>query len=88
MGERALRVDVGSVERPTLATVDALARLRLSAARLGLELRLRGAGDELAALLELAGLAAVLGVEVRRQPEEREEAVGAEEEGDLGDPGV
>ena len=45
---------------PTLATVDALARLRLDAQRLGWEIVVRDPVTALAELLELAGLTAVL----------------------------
>ena len=69
----------------SLATVDALARLQLAARRRGLELRVRSAPGELRELIELAGLTAVLGVEPRREAEEREERLGVEEEGELGD---
>lgn len=54
--------DVGAVTDPDCATVDALARLQLTAARLGSELRLRGASDELHELLALAGLCDVVGL--------------------------
>jgi len=66
---------------PDLGTVDALARLQLAGRRLGFEVRLVAPTEELLELLELAGL-----VEVLRQPEEREEALGVEEERELGDP--
>jgi anti-anti-sigma regulatory factor len=68
------------------ATVDALARLALAARRRGCQLRLRGLPRELRELIELAGLTAVLGLEPRREAEEREERLGVEEEGELGDP--
>ena len=67
-----------------MATVDALARLALQAGRLGLELRLVDAPRELRELIVFAGLTEALGVEARRQPEEREQALGVEEEGQLG----
>jgi anti-anti-sigma regulatory factor len=73
---------VGTV---SLATVEALARLQLAARRRGYELRLRGLSRELRALIELVGLTEVLGVEARRQPEEREQRLRLEEEGELGD---
>ena len=58
-GERARRplVQTGAVD---IATVDVIARLRLRAARAGLEMTLHGVVPELEALLELSGLAAVL----------------------------
>jgi len=68
-----------------LALVDALARLQLEALRCGFRISLGRAPDELAELVELAGLDEVLGLESRRQAEEREEHVGVEEEGDLPD---
>jgi hypothetical protein len=62
-----------------LGTVDALARLRLAGKRLGFEVRITPT-EELVELFELAGL-----LEVLREPEEREEPLGVEEEGQLGD---
>jgi hypothetical protein len=62
-----------------LGTVDALARLRLAGKRLGFEVRITPT-EELVELVELAGL-----LEVLWEPEEREEPLGVEEEGQLGD---
>ncbi len=72
----------------TLAVVETLARLQLSLRRRGGELRLLDAPSELAELVRLAGLADALGLEPRRQPEEREEGLRVEEEGELGDSAV
>jgi hypothetical protein len=69
-----------------LATIEALARLQLAARRLGLELRLREAPEELRELIAFAGLSGVLGVEPSGQPEEREQRLGVEEEGELLEP--
>ena len=69
-----------------LAVVDTLARLALAERRCGRKLRLVKVSTELRELLVLTGLDGVLGVEPRREPEEREDRVGVEEEGDLGDP--
>ena len=69
----------------SLAAVEALARLQLAARRKGLDLRLHVVSRELRDLIQLAGLTQVLGVEPRGQPEEREQRVGVEEEGELGD---
>jgi hypothetical protein len=69
-----------------LGTVDVLARLRLAARRSGVEFRLREAPAELAELITFVGLAEVLGVEPRGQAEEREQAIGVEEERELDDP--
>jgi hypothetical protein len=71
-----------------LRTIDLLARLQLVARRHGHELRLVHASPELGELLTFTGLDAVLCVEPRRQPEEREDAVGVEEEGELDDSAV
>ena len=70
------------------AAVDALARLKLAATRVGLELRLRHASAELRCLISFTGLDEVLRVEPERQVEEREQRLGVEEEGQLGDPAV
>jgi hypothetical protein len=67
-------------------TVDALARIQLSAHRHGRRLRLWRASDELRELIELVGLGDALGVEPRREPEQREQRVGVEEERELDDP--
>jgi hypothetical protein len=71
---------------PTIAAVDHIARLQLGMKRAGYELRLANVGDELSSVIELAGLAAALRVEVQRQPEERKEGGHVQEEGDLADP--
>jgi hypothetical protein len=73
---------------PDVLTLDALARLQLSARRRGRRLRLRAASDELSDLIELAGLSEALGVEPHRQPEQREQRAGVEEERELDDPAV
>jgi hypothetical protein len=67
-------------------TVDTLARLQLAARRLGCRVQLREVSDDLQKLIAFVGLAVVLGIEPCRQPEEREECLGAEEERELGDP--
>ena len=69
----------------SLDAVEALARLQLAARRKGLDLRLHVVSRELRDLIELAGLTDVLRVEPQRQAEEREERLGVEEEGELGD---
>ncbi len=60
--------DVGTFS-PDAAAIDTLARLQLNARRLGLELRLRHASNELQDLLAFAGLRDVLRVEASGQPE-------------------
>jgi STAS domain len=70
-----------------LAAVDALARLALLARRLGCPLNVRRASPELRDLLELCGLADVLGVwRSGRQPEEREQPLDVQERVDPDDP--
>jgi hypothetical protein len=64
-----------------LGAVDALARLHLAGRRLGFTVWLVTPAEELLELLALAGL-----VEMIRQAEEREQALGVEEERELGDP--
>jgi anti-anti-sigma regulatory factor len=57
------------VRRPDLAIVDSLARMHLGARRRGRRLVLRNVSDELRGLIELVGLADVLGLEPRREAE-------------------
>ena len=56
---RADLCEVGGVE-PDAVTVDALARLQLAAGRCSCQVRLRGASEELRALVAFMGLADVL----------------------------
>jgi len=90
--------DVGAIVAPDAVTVDALARLQLTARRLGREVRIRHASGELKQLLALMGLSDVVplsdaappsngsGLEAGRQAEEREVDLGVEEEADPADP--
>ena len=71
---------------PDALTLDALARLQLSARRQGRQLRLREPSTELRELIAFAGLSDVLRVEPSRQAEEGEQRVGVEEERELDDP--
>lgn len=77
--------DVAAVASPDVVTVEALARLRLTARRHGWQFVVRGAGPGLRQLVGLLGLTDALG-EAGGQPEQREEAGGVEEAGDGGDP--
>jgi anti-anti-sigma regulatory factor len=77
--------DVASLG-PSLAAVDGLARLQLEARRRGEVVRLQRVSPALRELLDLTGLADVLGVEMGGQAEEREERLGLEEERHPGDP--
>jgi hypothetical protein len=54
---------------PRLELIDLLARLELATRRRGWTLRIRDAPPELRGLIELIGLAGVLGLEPQRQPE-------------------
>jgi ABC-type transporter Mla MlaB component len=82
---QALECDVAEIASPDLGTVEALARIALTAKRLGTDIRLRGASVELLQLLALCGLPIELILEGEREAEQREEARGIEEEGDPGD---
>jgi len=77
--------DVGALA-PDAAAVDALARLQLTARRLGYEICLRDASVDLRDLLDFIGLRDVLRVEAEGQAEQREQALGVEEERELDDP--
>jgi len=54
--------DVAGLSSPDCATVEGLARLQLTARRLGCTVRLRNASDELHGLLALSGLCGVVGL--------------------------
>ena len=83
--------DVGAVVRPDAVTIEALARLHLTALRFGCRIVLRDPSAELADLLTFAGLCDANGstagsvVEPVGDPEEREQVGGIEEEADAGD---
>lgn len=98
LGERPGRrviCDVAGLTESDAVAVEALARLQLTARRLGRRLWLRHAGCGLRQLIALVGLADVVpslpagmrvepaeggsGIESRRQPEQREPPVGVEE---------
>jgi hypothetical protein len=86
-GAQVVVCDVGALAGPDVVAIDGLARLQLTARRLGSQIRLRRASGPLQGLLALTGLAEVvpgsgLCVESCRQPEEWEQAGGVEEEAD------
>lgn len=81
-------VECGSVEQPSIATIDQIARLQLDAQRCGCRLELENANPCLVELIELAGLAGVLCVEPRGQPEQREHLRRVQEERELDDPSL
>jgi ABC-type transporter Mla MlaB component len=84
--------DVSSVGDPDAGTIDALARMQLTARRLGRRVQLRDACADLQDLVALTGLGDVLPLygalrlEAGRQAEEGEESRGVEEEADPDDP--
>ncbi|MGH8901205.1 MAG: STAS domain-containing protein [Egibacteraceae bacterium] len=85
--------DVGALVDPDVGTIDALARLALTARRLGRQVRLRHACGELQELLALVGLGDAVGlesgtlrVESRGQTEQREQPRGVEERVEPDDP--
>ena len=85
--------DVGAIVVADAVTVDALARLQLTARRLGCELRVEHASAELRGLLAFMGLSGVVpladsGFEPGRQTEEREQRVRVKEERDPADPAI
>ena len=87
-GAEVLVCDVAALTHPNAGTIEALARLQLTARRLGREVRLRDPSRELRELVDLCGLEDVLRVQPLRQPEQREQALGVEERVEMGDPPV
>jgi ABC-type transporter Mla MlaB component len=79
--------DMAWLRRADLAVVDLVARLLLAARRGQCRLRIMNPPEGLEELLALSGLDDVPGLrfEVVRQPEQREEALGVQEEGDATD---
>jgi ABC-type transporter Mla MlaB component len=59
-GSAVLICEVGALADPDATAVDALARLQLTARRLGGDIRLRHASPELLELLDLFGLSGVV----------------------------
>lgn len=83
--------DVGVLDEPDALTIDVLARLQLTARRLGRRVRLLDACGELRDLLSLTGLSDVvpcgeLNLQSGGEAEEREPPGGVEEEADPPDP--
>ncbi|MER5793463.1 STAS domain-containing protein [Streptomyces sp. NPDC001980] len=83
-GRRVVVCDVGGLGPPGLAAVDLLARLELAARRAGGRIRLRDPDPALRSLLRFVGL----GLQVEGEVEEREPALGVEEEVEPGQPAV
>jgi ABC-type transporter Mla MlaB component len=83
-----IEVDLGALSRVDLSTIELLARLQLIAQRGGSRLMVCNPPDGFGDLLSLLGLESYLSVrvDVVRQPEQREESGGVQEEGDPADP--
>ena len=84
--------DVGALADPDAVTIEALARLQLTARRVGSQIGLRNASRELRELIDFVGLSSVVPlsrgsrIEAGRQAEEREVRGGVQEERDPADP--
>ena len=85
MGRRIVVLECSTLGEADAAQLEGIARLCLTLKRGGCELRLANPGEGLLELIELAGLASVLGVEAGGEPEEWEQPVRVQEEGELGD---
>lgn len=83
-GAGVVVVDVAGLGPPGLGVVDLLARLELAARRAGGRILLREPDPALPALLDLVGLR----FEMEGQAEQREPALGVEEEVEPGEPAV
>jgi hypothetical protein len=80
---RTVCLDCGPIDEPTAATIEQIARLKLAAGRGGCQLELRNAKPSLLELIDFAGLAELLRVEVQRQSKKRKDPLGVEEKGEL-----
>jgi hypothetical protein len=80
---RTVCLDCGPIDEPTAATIEQIARLKLAAGRSGCQFELRNAKTSLLELIDFAGLAEVLRVEVQRQSKKRKDPLGVEEKGEL-----
>jgi hypothetical protein len=65
----AIILDCASVEEPEAGTIERIARLQLAARRSAVDLRLANVSRSLLELIDLCGLAEVLRVESKGQPE-------------------
>ena len=86
MGRHTFVLDCSALPDANAEQLDGLAQLCLRLRRAQCELRLVNPSAGLRELIDFAGLAGVLAVESRGEAEEGEEALGVEEEGELGDP--
>ena len=88
MARRLIVLDCSCWAACDARDVARLASLHLALRRLGCELRVRNPPPELIELIAFFGLLDVLGVESGREPEEREQLLRLEEEGEPGDAAV
>ena len=86
-GAEVLVCDASGLAAADVVALDAIARLQLTARRLGDRICVRHATAELEDLLRLTGLAEICGLLgiLEREAEEREHPLGVEEEGQLDD---
>jgi ABC-type transporter Mla MlaB component len=86
-GAELVVCDVGDLTEEDALTLDLIARLQLTAKRLGARVCVRNASERLCELLTFTGIAEVCGlrVELERQPEQGEERLRVEEERELDD---
>ena len=85
MGQRVVVLDCSALADANLGQLECIARLCLRLKRRGCVLRLANPSEGLLELIELAGLASLLGVEAGGEAEQREDPGGVEEERELGD---
>ena len=87
-GAEVLVCDASALATSDAVAVDAIARLQLTARRLGSRICIREPPADLCSLLRFTGLAEVCGLraELERQAEEREQPLRVEEERELDDP--
>ena len=84
----AVVCDLAGVAGADLTAIEALARMQLTARRLGRGMCVRNASAALEDLMRLVGVAEVLLGRLRRQPEEGKQAVRVEERVEADDPPV
>ena len=86
-GAEVLVCDASDLVDADVVALDAIARLQLTARRLGRRICLRHAPVKLEELLRFTGLAEICGLRLvlERKAEEREDPLRVEEEGQLGD---
>ena len=86
-GADVVLCDVSRLANADAFALELLARIQLTARRAGARVDVCHVSERLGALLAFTGLAEACGlrVEAKRQPEERKQLLGIEEEGELDD---